>query len=66
MQSRASLDWIIEWPYWESSLFDNKTGHVLAVFHWAIKKMSDYGIDDGFAAKTKACLQLLEEDRRLK
>jgi hypothetical protein len=30
------LMWRAEWPYWESSLVDPKTGHLIAVFHWAI------------------------------
>jgi len=55
------LQWLPEWPYWESSIFDGRTGHVVPVFHWAIKKMSSYGIDDGFAEKMEACLQLLDD-----
>jgi len=59
MQSR--LAWHLEWPYWESALLDPKTGTVIPVFHWAIKKMSNYGWDDGFAKKTEACIQLLDK-----
>ena len=46
-------------------MFDPKTGTVIAVFHWAIKKLSEYGVDDGYAAKTKACLQFLEDELKL-
>jgi hypothetical protein len=59
------LVWRLDWPYWDSSLFDPKTGTAIPIFHWAVKKMSEYGVDDGFAAKTKACLQLLNEERQL-
>lgn len=54
------LIWKVQYAYWDSGLVDPKTGTVIMVFHWAIKKMSEYGIDDGFAAKIKACLELLD------
>jgi hypothetical protein len=54
------LVWRLDWPYWESALLDPKSGNLMPVFHWAIKKMSDYGWDDGFAPKINACLQLLD------
>ena len=61
-QRSPTLRWLAEWPYWESSIFDGRTGHIILVFHGAIKKMSSYGIDDGFADKTEACLQLLDDE----
>ena len=64
-QEQPRLIWRLDWPYWDSSLLDPKTGTAMPVFHWAIKKMSEYGVDDGFAAKTKASLQFLEEEKRL-
>ena len=57
------LHWLIDWPYWESSIFDPQTGQVVAVFHWAIKKFSSYGIDDGFKAKTLACVDVIRKER---
>jgi hypothetical protein len=63
--SQPRLVWRLDFPYWDSSLFDPRTGTVITVFHWAIKKMSEYGVEDGYAAKVKACLQLLEEERKL-
>jgi hypothetical protein len=64
-RAQSRLIWRLDWPYWDSSLLDPKTGTALPVFHWAIKKMSEYGVDDGFVAKTKASLQFLDEERRL-
>lgn len=64
-QAQPRLVWRLDWPYWDSSLLDPKTGTAMPVFHWAIKKMSEYGVDDGFAAKTTASLQFLDEERRL-
>jgi hypothetical protein len=43
--------WVYDYPYWESTLVHKKTGFEVPVFHWAIKKYSDYGVDDGFKAK---------------
>ncbi len=58
------LTWWYEWPYWESSLFDTETGSVIPVFHWAVKKMSEYGVDDGYVAKVRACTEFVEKRRR--
>jgi hypothetical protein len=56
----STLFWLYAWPYWESSLLHPPTGSVVPVFHWAIKKMSEYGVDDGLAAKIDACCELLD------
>jgi hypothetical protein len=56
------LEWCYEWPYWESAIFDPQNGFIIPPFHWAIKKMSEYGVDDGFAAKIEMCLKSLEEE----
>lgn len=53
------LVWRLDFPYWDSCLLDPDTGYSIAAFHWAVKKMSEYGVDDGFAAKVQACLQEL-------
>jgi hypothetical protein len=55
------VTWLASWPYWESSIYDSKTGALIPVFHWAIKKFSTYGIDDGFAEKLQACVQMLKD-----
>lgn len=59
-QQVPRLEWVAGNPYWESALFDPKTGSLIAVFHWAIKKLSSYGLDDGFVDKIEACKQSLE------
>ena len=59
------LIWRLDWPYWDSTLLDPKTGTCVTVFHWAIKKLSEYGVDDGYAAKTKACLHVLADERKI-
>ena len=63
-QINPRLVWLLEHPYWDSSLFDPTSGLSIAVFHWAMKKMSSYGVDDGYVAKMRACLQLLDKHAR--
>jgi hypothetical protein len=63
--AQPRLIWRLDWPYWDSTLLDPKSGTCVSLFHWAIKKLSDYGADDGYAAKTKACLQFLADERKI-
>jgi hypothetical protein len=55
------LVWHLDWPYWESALFDANSGSVIPVFHWAVKKMSGYGVDDGLADKVRSCVESLDQ-----
>jgi hypothetical protein len=59
-QDAPQLEWVYDWPYWESGLLDPAHGYRINVFHWAIKKFSDYGVDDGFAAKVEMCVKLMK------
>lgn len=36
------LQWLYEWPYWESGLLDVPTGYRINVFDWGIKRFSEY------------------------
>ncbi|WP_207430897.1 hypothetical protein [Sabulibacter ruber] len=53
--------WVYKYPYWESTLLHKKTGFEIPVFHWAIKKYSEYGVDDGFKDKILALKSNLQE-----
>ncbi len=53
--------WVYDYPYWESTLVHKKTGYEIPVFHWAIKKYSGYGVDDGFKDKLIRLKEILEE-----
>jgi hypothetical protein len=55
------LSWLYDWPYWESALYDRQTRSRINVFNWAVKKMSEYGVDDGLTEKLEACRKLLRE-----
>ena len=46
-----TLEWVGESPYWETWLWNSATGHCVTPIDWAIKKLSDYGWDDGLVAK---------------
>ena len=63
LQTQPRLEWVAEWPYWESSLYDPISGNVIPPFHWAIKKFSGYGVDDGFVPKLRMCVELLDRPR---
>ena len=58
-QLETRLQWVAEWPYSESGLYDPKTGNIIPPFHWAIKKFSDYGVDDGYAAKITCMIHII-------
>lgn len=61
LQHQPRLCWLPEWPYWESSLYDPVSGNVIPTFHWAMKKFSSYGVDDGFVPKIKMCIHILDQ-----
>lgn len=59
--ARTTLHWVPDWPYFESSLVDFRTGHVIAPFDWAIKRLSATAHDFGLVEKIGACLELLHK-----
>ena len=46
--------WLYSQPYFNSIIMHTPTGFGITVFDWAVKKFSEYGVDDGFAAKLQA------------
>lgn len=52
--------WLTELPYWESALFDPRTGAVLPVFHWAIRKLSGTGINGSLVTKMRLSIKALD------
>lgn len=44
-------DWLYSHPYYHSIIVHKETGLGITVFDWAVKKFSEYGVDDGFVAK---------------
>ena len=57
----AEFDWLYSYPYFDSIVVLRETGFGIPVFDWAVKKFSEYGVDDGFAAKCHAALDGIAE-----
>ena len=51
------FDWLYSEPYFHSFIDHKETGYGITVFDWAIKKFSEYGVDDGYVAKFHAALK---------
>lgn len=49
-------DWQYAHPYFHSVVVHKNSGFAIPVFDWAVKKFSEYGVDDGFAAKFEMAL----------
>jgi hypothetical protein len=50
------FDWLYSHPYFHSMIVHKGTGFGITVFDWAVKKFSEYGVDDGYVEKFKAAL----------
>lgn len=66
--ARPTLRWVADWPYFESTLVDARTGVVVAPFHWAVRKLSAQGAQGGLVERIGVVLEHLarrgEELRR--
>jgi len=51
------FDWLYSEPYFHSIIVHRDTGFGITVFDWAVKKFSEYGVDDGFVAKFHAAIE---------
>ena len=50
------FDWLYSHPYFHSIIVHKDTGFGITVFDWAIKKFSEYGVEDGNVAKFHAAI----------
>lgn len=50
-------DWLYSHPYYHSIIVHKDSGFGITVFDWAVKKFSEYGVDDGFVAKFQAAIE---------
>src|SRR6476469_2866439 len=55
------FDWLYSHPYFHSVIVHKDTGFGITVFDWAVKKFSEYGVDDGFAAKFQMALENIKQ-----
>ncbi|RDV13351.1 hypothetical protein DXT99_20245 [Pontibacter diazotrophicus] len=58
--------WLYSYPYFNSIIVHKETGFGITVFDWAVKKFSEYGIEDGFAAKYQAAINGIEDYKKEK
>lgn len=59
-------DWLYSQPYYHSIIVHKETGFGITVFDWAVKKFSEYGVDDGYVAKFHAALDGVHQHRQEK
>lgn len=52
-------DWLYSHPYYHSIIVHKNTGFGITVFDWAVKKFSEYGVDDGYVAKFHAAVDVV-------
>ncbi len=55
--------WLYSNPYFHSIIVHKETGFGITVFDWAIKKFSEYGVDDGFVEKFRMALECVKKQR---
>ncbi len=53
--------WLYAQPYFHSIIVHEKTGIGITVFDWALKKFSEYGVDDGYVAKFHAAFREIKK-----
>ena len=57
------FDWLYSYPYYHSIIVHRDTGFGIPVFDWAVKKFSEYGVDDGFVAKFHAACERIQNNQ---
>ncbi len=62
--SMPGCAWLPQAPTWESAIYDPRGGVRVNVFDWSVKKLSEYGVDDGVAMKIKVCAAMCEDGWR--
>jgi hypothetical protein len=62
--SMPGCEWLPDAPPWGSAVYDPAGGCRINVFDWAVKKLSEYGVDDGYAMKVKGCVGMYEDGWR--
>ncbi len=55
--------WLYSYPYFHSIIVHKPTGFGITVFDWAVKKFSNYGIDDGYVAKYYAAIEGIQNHK---
>jgi hypothetical protein len=53
-------EWLAGSPYWESAVYDPRSGVRINVFDWAVRKLSEDAVDGSLATKVKGTAVLVE------
>jgi hypothetical protein len=62
IQEAPGLQWLHDWPYWDSAIFDLNSRTKINVFHWAFKKLSGDGMEDALMDKASASLDFVRPE----
>ena len=57
--------WLYSYPYFHSIIVHKETGFGVTVFDWAVKKFSEYGVEDGYVAKLQAAVQGIATKKKI-
>lgn len=60
-RAHPGAQWIMDWPYWTSAVFDLNTRSRLHVFSWAVRRLARGGADTPLAARYETALKVLRE-----
>ena len=60
-QLQPGAQWIPDWPYWDSWIFDLNSRTKCNVFHWVVKRFHEDGGDERLADKVGAALRFMRE-----
>lgn len=55
--------WLYSYPYFHSIIVHEPTGFGITVFDWAVKKFSNYGVNDGYVAKYHAAIEAIRNHK---
>ena len=55
------FEWLFAHPYFHSIIVHKETGYGITVFDWAVKKFSEYGVEDGYVAKFHKAIEIVNE-----
>lgn len=58
---RPGTQWIHDWPYWDSWIFDLNSKAKCNVFHWVIKRFHEEGAKESLADKVGAAVRFMQE-----
>jgi len=60
---REGFGWLYSYPYFHSIIVHKETGMGITVFDWAVKKFSEYGVNDEFVAKYDEAIRIITLNR---